>query len=318
MEDSLEKFWKTAVLNYTSCNLTNQSDKTMAIWSVAKLVRDSLQLEDQYGCGLWSIALHEQLAWQVKETKENARMDALLPGFPSWSWASVNAPIQIQDRIAAERCYTVKNHEGAPIGFSEFKDKAVIRDVQPEFVASDSLALHGYLIHGQLRRDMSGGRVAFESAECGFTLEQEVMLDEKPTDALFGPSSFYLMPIVAYKTNEDEITYTGDALMLVRTEDYRKLVHSRLQQHEDSFKKSHGTPYREDKSTTGWEPKLITLYYDIKALKAYFKKVAKQDEEMPSRKEKAFRRVGVVRFDSLDAQVWESITVKKEEMIWLD
>ena len=154
IEDSLEKFWKSAVLNYTSCDLTNQADKTFAIWSVAKLVRDNLP--DQYGCGLWSVALHEQLAWQVKVAKHGARMDVLQSGFPSWSWASVNAPILVQDRIVAKRCYTVKNHKGAALSFSDFKDKALISDMQPQFAASDSLAVRGYLICGRLERSARG------------------------------------------------------------------------------------------------------------------------------------------------------------------
>src|SRR4051812_36542717 len=61
VEDSLEAFWKTVVLHYTSCKLTNQKNKTDAIWSVAKLVRDHLELPDEYGYGLWENMLHEQL-----------------------------------------------------------------------------------------------------------------------------------------------------------------------------------------------------------------------------------------------------------------
>ncbi|KAF3008560.1 hypothetical protein E8E13_007109 [Curvularia kusanoi] len=317
LEDSLEKFWKTAVLNYTSCNLTNQADKTFAIWSVAKLVRDNLQHSDQYGCGLWSIALHEQLAWQVTVTKPNARLDTLLPDFPSWSWASVNAPIQVQDRIVLKRSYTVKNHQGSPISFGDFKNNAENRDMQPIFAASASLAIRGYLIPGQLTEDQNDGALTFESGEPGIALKHNVVLDENPTESLFAPSSLRLLPLVAQKTNDIEVTYTGNALVLVSTEDHRQIVRTRLQQHENSFEQLHKSRYREDESTTGWEPDLLTSYYDIKASKVYLAKM-KEEDQNPSRKERAFRRVGVVRFDSLDAHVWERITAKSEEMIWLD
>ena len=66
-EDSLEAFWRSAVMNYTSCDLINQADKMFAIWSVAKLVRDHLKNHDQYDCGLWARSLHEQLAWKVNK-----------------------------------------------------------------------------------------------------------------------------------------------------------------------------------------------------------------------------------------------------------
>ncbi|EAT86594.2 hypothetical protein SNOG_05530 [Parastagonospora nodorum SN15] len=47
--DSLGEFWSSAVLSYTQCDLTDQVDKTRAIWSIAKLVRDAWG--DDYGVG---------------------------------------------------------------------------------------------------------------------------------------------------------------------------------------------------------------------------------------------------------------------------
>ncbi|CAN9319309.1 unnamed protein product [Alternaria alternata] len=292
-----------------------QADKTFAIWSVAKLVRDNLP--DQYGCGLWSVALHEQLAWQVKVAKHGARMDVLQSGFPSWSWASVNAPILVQDRIVAKRCYTVKNHKGAALSFSDFKDKALISDMQPQFAASDSLAVRGHLICGRLGRSARDKTHTFQSVEAGSSQKYEVITDEKLPEALLS-SCFYLMPLVARKTSDSEIAYTGSALVLTATDDYRQLTHMRLtkqllnlvsssQPHPDK-----DTPHADRKS------ELQMLRRSVDALNACLHKIAKQDRELPLREGNAFRRVGVVQFHDLHAKEWACIRAKEERLIWLD
>jgi hypothetical protein len=318
VEDSLESFWKTAVLNYTSCELTNQADKTFAIWSIAKLVRDNLQLTDQYGCGLWSIALHEQLAWQVKVLKPDARMDALQSVFPSWSWASVNAPVQIQDRIVAKRCYTVKNHEGAPLSFSDFKDKAVNRDMQPQFAASDSLAMRGHVIPGQLVRDPSDGTHTFEHAEAGLRHKYKVIVDEDIPGAVLRLSNFQLLVLVARKTSDEERTYSGSALILMATHDYRQLTQSNLMKqmfHLVSYYRSHSSM---GQAHADWKSKLRMLRLGLDALNACLHKVAKQDRELPSRGRNAFRRIGVVHFNNIAAEEWAKIRTYEEKKIWLD
>ncbi|KAF2677118.1 HET-domain-containing protein, partial [Lentithecium fluviatile CBS 122367] len=85
---SPETFWRTAVQKYTSCLLTNQLDKTVAIWSVAKLVRDLLPSTETYGGGMWSTRLEEQLAWRVEASEKSRRLGDLQTAWPSWSWAS--------------------------------------------------------------------------------------------------------------------------------------------------------------------------------------------------------------------------------------
>ncbi|KAH3965972.1 hypothetical protein HBI16_147860 [Parastagonospora nodorum] len=318
VEDSLESFWKTAVLNYTSCELTNQADKAFAIWSVAKLVRDNLQPVNQYGCGLWSIALHEQLAWQVKALKPESRMASLQAVFPSWSWASVNAPVQIHDRIVAKRCYTIKNHEGAPLSFSDFKDKAINRDMQPQFAASDSLAVRGYLIPGRLYRQSVNGTFTFECAETGPAQRQNVIMDEDPPEALFKLFKFHLLPLVAQKTSDDETTYAGSALVLMSTHDYRRLTRSRLVEQVSYLVNSYKYDSQESKSYAARKTELQMLRWGVGALNACLHRVAKQDRDLPARDGNAFRRVGVVQFSDLAAEEWVKIRKDEERIIWLD
>ncbi|KAF2801733.1 HET-domain-containing protein [Mytilinidion resinicola] len=130
-DDSLEQFWISAVRNYTSCNLTKGSDKLMAVWGIAKLVRDAL--EEEYGAGLWAYRLEEQLAWRVSECTLDARPTDLRDN-PSWSWASMNGTIELANRVVQvayyektdlhqtpklveERHYGVTDHHGEPISF---------------------------------------------------------------------------------------------------------------------------------------------------------------------------------------------------------
>ena len=111
-DDSIEHFWNSAVQRYTSCDLTKGSDKLIAIWGIAKLVRDIIG--EEYGAGLWERGLEEQLAWRVAECKLDERPEALSHN-PSWSWASMSGTIHLPDRVQAMRCYVVKDHQNRPI-----------------------------------------------------------------------------------------------------------------------------------------------------------------------------------------------------------
>jgi hypothetical protein len=111
-DDSIEHFWKSAVQRYTSCNLTDSSNKLIAIWGIAKLVRDILG--EEYGAGLWEKNLEEQLAWRVAECKLDKRPKELIHN-PSWSWASMSGTIHLPDRVQVMRCYVVKDHQNHPI-----------------------------------------------------------------------------------------------------------------------------------------------------------------------------------------------------------
>ena len=114
--DSLEGFWKSSVLRYTSSNLTHQIDKSLAIWSIARLVRDASG--DDYGAGMWSTALEEQLGWRVVDTETSLRSMELQYLQPSWSWMSVQGAVLVGEREARERFYRVRGHNGESICFA--------------------------------------------------------------------------------------------------------------------------------------------------------------------------------------------------------
>lgn len=116
-DDSMEDFWRAAVKNYTSCNLTKQSDKRIAIWGIAKLVRDSLEGGEEYGAGMWEHHLEEQLPWTVADWQTAERPDSLLSN-PTWSWTSVKGTVLLANRSRQNRVYVVRNHNGEPIRFN--------------------------------------------------------------------------------------------------------------------------------------------------------------------------------------------------------
>ncbi|KAH4029378.1 hypothetical protein HBI55_121020 [Parastagonospora nodorum] len=113
--DSLGEFWSSAVLSYTQCDLTDQVDKTRAIWSIAKLVRDAWG--DDYGVGTWALAVEEQLNWTVINIKTTVRSVDLQWRLPSWSWMSIQGAVSVPKRVLDDRCYRVKGHDEKDIRF---------------------------------------------------------------------------------------------------------------------------------------------------------------------------------------------------------
>ena len=121
-DDSLDDFWQRSVQSYTSLDLTKQSDKRMAIWGVAKRVRD--MLDEDYVAGMWEGALEEQLAWRVANYTAAERPEDLATN-PTWSWASMKGTILASERSERRRrSYIVTNHTGEQISFDLGDDSA--------------------------------------------------------------------------------------------------------------------------------------------------------------------------------------------------
>lgn len=120
----MDTLWKNAVREYTRCELTEAADKLIAIWSVAKLVKDAL--DEDYQAGLWSGKLEEQLAWKVvdcRQTNGDPSVRINSHNTPSWSWASLHGMIEPCDRSRGsgelERVDTVVHHSGRQISFQK-------------------------------------------------------------------------------------------------------------------------------------------------------------------------------------------------------
>lgn len=96
--DQFKSLWRDILKRYTSCKLTYQSDKLVAISGIASLFEKNLRLE--YKVGLWVANLLTELLWS-SETTSNNEILALrrsTSGAPSFSWAAVEQPIRPFDR----------------------------------------------------------------------------------------------------------------------------------------------------------------------------------------------------------------------------
>jgi hypothetical protein len=114
-DDSLDDLWRSTVRDYTSLDLTNQTDKRMAIWGVVKRLRE-IQSEE-YVAGMWEGALEEQLAWRVVDCTTSKRPSELNIN-PTWSWTSMQGTILNPSRSARwQRSYIIRDHAGDRIWF---------------------------------------------------------------------------------------------------------------------------------------------------------------------------------------------------------
>lgn len=90
--------WRRIVEKYSKCQLTFFSDKLIAISGLARRTCTQLRIDPvDYLAGLWRKDLAGQLLWKRVGTTECTNCLVWEPdifGAPSWSWASVNYPVE--------------------------------------------------------------------------------------------------------------------------------------------------------------------------------------------------------------------------------
>lgn len=88
--------WENLKEIYSSCHITRASDKSTAIAGLAS--RFERVLQDQYIAGMWKAQLPHQLLWRVWTSIYPLRSELTVEKqdfqVPSFSWLSVNCPIQ--------------------------------------------------------------------------------------------------------------------------------------------------------------------------------------------------------------------------------
>lgn len=234
--------------------------------------------------------------------------DALQSTFPSWSWTSVKAPIQTATRMVETISYRVRNHKGDVLAFSDFRDNAVDRNLQPEVLSSDALAIRGHLLEG---RPESGPCQGVHTFECASIISPQqctsltVTVDDATSE--LDVCQLYFLSLAAGTTTWEEKTYSGTGLVLITSDDYALHVDSRLKKLIVALV-----------TCTKRNEAARLLRMDLKALSAWRFKIAKFDRETPERVGRVFRRVGVVHFDDVETEGWEAVLMTGEKNIWLD
>lgn len=343
-DDSIENFWRSALLSYTSCNLTNQEDKSVAIWSIAKLVRDVLG--ETYGGGLWEINLEEQLAWHSREIMSEGcgRIPELQNRYPSWSWASMKGPIIAHNRLSKARQYIVTNHTGDAITFkSHFEDK----NNEPE-LERVPIELLGYIARGQHLQtkpspslDLDVLRRGQQASAGNFAvfLDEEISGDPTPyfffilaatatsvdgsrpiipsqdsgTKNLARPEKFTQIET----RNPPPLSYSGIGLLLEPLTTYKSRQNKSFKEFlrevvgRSPDKSWPDPPYGQGKSLVDRTTDMQMLVATLGSSLRYVKKNGGDEGSL-------FRRIGAVEFQGMSEEAWQAIAKEGRSKIWLD
>ena len=101
--DTFSFSWRAMVESYTSCSLSEEQDKLIAIQGLANIYK-SLR-EDDYLAGLWRKQLPSGLMWTARNGLQASGRPTFRPDTyraPSWSWASVEGMIEILPEVSVE------------------------------------------------------------------------------------------------------------------------------------------------------------------------------------------------------------------------
>lgn len=81
--------WEKIVRAYTSGELTNTTDKLIAISGIAREMERHIYEKDSYLAGLWRFDIIPQLLWDIAEPRQAGQRTRIAQFVaPSWSWAS--------------------------------------------------------------------------------------------------------------------------------------------------------------------------------------------------------------------------------------
>lgn len=147
-------FWKSAVRNYTSCELTFHKDKLKALWGIAQLVQESRG--DRFVAGLWWQDLVLQLGWTVVDPTASGRPKPDEENwFPSWSWASLTDRVEVVDRELQNIIYMATGHDGQEVVTAAAVEK-IARGI-PDLAKDEAIIkLQSYRAIGFLARNLDG------------------------------------------------------------------------------------------------------------------------------------------------------------------
>ena len=95
--------WGDVVERYSRCALTFGRDKLIAISGIAKEMRHAVK--DEYLAGMWRNQLPDSLLWYISTStaSDNTALGRPRPlRAPTWSWASLDGPIEVLEPFSDE------------------------------------------------------------------------------------------------------------------------------------------------------------------------------------------------------------------------
>jgi len=207
---TFSQVWWTHMKRYTSLNLTQTSDKLIALAGIAKKFAQHHGLQGtDYLAGLWRQNLARELLWRLMKRGSGSRPRQYRA--PSWSWASVDGhvdnPFSGNERVVttvveADVC-TVKGPFGP--------------------VKSGFLVLKGPLLRVELRYDVTSRELdCFRSVilKNGMPTRLRGLIDDLTDFDQRSRGTFYIAPF--FPKEHDEII--GQGLLLRRTAESGELV----------------------------------------------------------------------------------------------
>ena len=197
--------WEAIIDRYSTTSLTfPERDKLTALSGITRRV----EMGDRYLAGLWENYLITQLLWERQDLSKVIRPTKYQA--PSWSWASINGPIQVSG--------------GEQYNPDEYIAKVVNSDVElageDPFgqVISGRLQVQGCLATATLNRVYYRG-TGFWSTRINQT-EVYYVLDEDPDE---DEISCFVLPLVAFSNKsstsdqESKVSYAMRGLILQPT-----------------------------------------------------------------------------------------------------
>ncbi|TGO68116.1 hypothetical protein BOTNAR_0030g00390 [Botryotinia narcissicola] len=171
-----ERTWQSTVAAYTRCKLTKSIDKLIAISSIAQELGAMMPLK--YLAGLYDFNVVHQLTWvnvDGRTTPPRKRVGDPEYVAPSWSWASVEAPIHNYTITASG---VSPKYEETP-GLKQFAlANAIVADVALETEYLFGLVKAGWV---RLRGRLNRVKAAYKRAPSWNAWEKSVQLIDENT-----------------------------------------------------------------------------------------------------------------------------------------
>ncbi|KAF7922945.1 hypothetical protein BELL_0543g00030 [Botrytis elliptica] len=171
-----EKTWQSTVAAYTRCKLTQSIDKLIAVSSIAQEL--AAMMPQKYLAGLYDFNVVHQLTWvniDGRTTPPRKRVGDPEYVAPSWSWASVEAPVHNYTITASG---VSPKYEETP-GLKQF----ALANVIGADVALETEYLFGFVKAGwmRLRGRLNRVKAAYNRAPSWNAWEKSVQLIDEDT-----------------------------------------------------------------------------------------------------------------------------------------